>query len=38
MINIQQKLYVCANEADILDVGSFGMTAREWKDKKTGLN
>ena len=29
----KQKLYVYANEADILNVALFGMTAKEWKDK-----
>ena len=30
----KQKQYVYANEADILNVALFGMTAKEWKDKK----
>lgn len=29
----KQKLYVYANEADLLNVALFGMTAKEWKDK-----
>lgn len=29
----KQKLYVYANEADILNVALFGMTAKEWKEK-----
>ena len=33
-----QKLYVYANEADILNVALFGMTAREWKDKNPNLD
>ena len=28
----KQKLYVYANEADMLNVALFGMTAKEWKD------
>lgn len=34
----RQKLYVYANEADILNVALFGMTAKEWKDKNPILN
>ena len=33
----KQKLYVYANEADILNVALFGMTAKEWKDKNPTL-
>ena len=33
-----QKLYVYANEADILNVALFGMTAREWKEKNPNLD
>lgn len=33
----KQKLYVYANEADILNVALFGMTAKEWKDKNQTL-
>ena len=29
----KQKLYAYANEADILNVALFGMTAKEWKDQ-----
>ncbi len=29
----KQKQYIYANEADILNVALFGMTAKEWKDK-----
>ena len=29
----KQKLYVYANETDILNVALFGMTAKEWKDR-----
>ena len=34
----KQKLYVYANEADILNVALFGMTAKEWKDKNSNLD
>ena len=30
--------YVYANEADILNVAVFGMTAKEWKDKNSALD
>ena len=33
-----QKLFVYANEADILNVALFGMTAKEWKDKNPTLD
>ena len=33
----KQKQYVYANEADILNVALFGMTAKEWKDKNPSL-
>ena len=33
----KQKLYVYANEADILNVALFGMTAKEWKDNNPKL-
>ena len=33
----KQKKYVYANEADILNVALFGMTAKEWKDKNPNL-
>ena len=33
-----QKLYVYANEEDILNVALFGMTAREWKEKHPDLD
>lgn len=33
-----QKQYVYANEADILNVALFGMTAKEWKDKNSDLD
>ena len=32
-----QKLYIYANEADILNVALFGMTAKEWKEKNPNL-
>ena len=31
-------MYVYANEADILNVALFGMTAKEWKDKNPTLD
>lgn len=34
----KQKLYAYANEADLLNVALFGMTAKEWKDKKPNLD
>ncbi len=33
----KQKLYVYANEADVLNVALFGMTAKEWKDENPTL-
>ncbi len=33
-----QKQYVYANEADILNVALFGMTAKEWKDRNPELD
>lgn len=33
----KQKLFVYANEADILNVALFGMTAKEWKDNNQEL-
>ena len=29
----EQKKYVYAEEADVLNVSLFGMTAKEWRDK-----
>jgi len=34
----KQKQFVYANEADILNVALFGMTAKEWKDKNPTLD
>lgn len=34
----KQKVYIYANEADILNVALFGMTAKEWKDKNPTLD
>ena len=34
----KQKLFVYANEADILNVALFGMTAKEWKEKNPTLD
>ena len=33
-----QKQYVYANEADILNVALFGITAKEWKDRNPNLD
>lgn len=33
-----QKQYIYANEADMLNVALFGMTAKEWKDKNLNLD
>lgn len=34
----KQKQYVYANEADVINVALFGMTAKEWRDKKPNLD
>lgn len=34
----KQKQFVYANEADVLNVALFGMTAKEWKEKNPTLN
>lgn len=34
----KQKLYAYANEADLLNVALFGMTAKQWKDKNPTLD
>lgn len=34
----KQKLFAYANEADLLNVALFGMTAKEWKDKNPNLD
>ena len=34
----KQKIYVYANEADILNVALFGMTAKDWKEKNPALD
>ena len=33
----EQKRYVCANEADLLNVALFGMTAKQWRDSNPHL-
>ena len=33
-----QKQYIYANEADVLNVALFGMTAKEWRDKNPNLD
>ncbi len=35
-ITIDQKNYIFADEADILNVALFGMTAKEWRDSNIG--
>lgn len=32
-----QKMYVYANEADVINVALFGMTAKEWKERNPNL-
>jgi hypothetical protein len=34
-ITKQQSVFIYANEADLLNVALFGMTAKEWRDKNT---
>ncbi len=34
----RQKQYVYANEADVLNVALFGMTAKEWRESNPNLN
>ena len=34
----KQKQYVYANEADVLNVALFGMTAKEWRDSNPNLD
>ena len=34
----KQKQYVYANEADVLNVALFGMTAKEWRDNNSDLD
>ena len=34
----KQKQFIYANEADILNVALFGLTAKEWKDKNSNLD
>ena len=36
-ISDQQKQYVYSNEADVLNVALFGITAKEWRDKNPNL-
>ncbi len=33
----EQKKYIYANEADVINVALFGMTAKEWKEKNLNL-
>ena len=34
----KQKMFVYANEADVINVALFGMTAKEWREKNPNLN
>lgn len=34
----KQKQFIYANEADVINVALFGMTAKEWRDKNPKLN
>ena len=34
----KQKLFVYANEADVINVALFGMTAKEWREKNPELD
>ena len=34
----KQKQYIYANEADVINVALFGMTAKEWRDKNPNLS
>ena len=38
LLTENQKLFVYASEADVLNVALFGMTAKEWKDKNPTLD
>ncbi len=37
-ITKQQSVFIYANEADLLNVALFGMTAKEWRDKNPDAN
>jgi len=37
VLSDEQKKYIYANEADVLNVALFGMTAKEWRDKNPDL-
>ena len=37
-LNEKQKKFVYANEADVLNVALFGITAKEWRDKNPNLD
>ena len=34
----KQKTFVYANEADVINIALFGMTAKEWREKNSNLN
>ena len=37
MLPLKQKRFVYANEADVLNVALFGMTAKEWREQNQEL-
>lgn len=37
-ITDKQKQYIYANEADVINVALFGMTAKEWRNKNPNLD
>jgi len=36
-LTLQQITYIYANEADVLNVALFGITAKEWRDQNPNL-
>ncbi len=38
LLTEKQKHYIYADEADVINVSLFGMTAKEWRDKNPNLN
>ena len=38
LLTDKQKQFVCANEADVINVALFGMTAKEWREKNPNLD
>ena len=37
-ITPQQQAYIYAEEADVLNVALFGMTAKQWRDSNSGMS